>query len=44
MNAIDRIKVIFLFKLLPKVSDFVNSDDLVGENHIKTYQTISSFY
>ena len=32
------------FLLLPKFSDFVNSDDYIGKNHIKIFQTMSSFY
>ena len=36
--------VAILFKLLPKFSDFIKSGDCIEKNHIKTYQTISSFY
>ena len=44
----EKMKVLFVadlfFKVLPKLSDFVNSDGFIGKNHIKIYQTASSFY
>ena len=34
----------FLFILLSKLNEFMNSDDCIGKNHIEIYQTIASFY
>ena len=31
-------------KILPEFRNFINSDDFIGKNHIKIYQTTSSFY
>ena len=35
--------VVFL-EILPKFIDFVNSNDCIGKNHVKIYQTTISFY